>query len=55
MVSSQTHDIALVTDEIAKEIVKEANSKEFIGKDSAKARDFHKSNTTVEVQKLQKI
>ncbi|WP_457807107.1 methyl-accepting chemotaxis protein [Aliarcobacter cryaerophilus] len=47
MVSSQTHDIALVTDEIAKEIVKEANSKEFIGKDSAKARDFHKSNTTV--------
>ncbi|RXJ75012.1 chemotaxis protein [Aliarcobacter skirrowii] len=48
MVSSQTHDIALVTDEIAKEIVKEANSKEFIGKDSAKARDFHKSNTTVD-------
>ena len=47
MVSSQTHDIALVTDEIAKEIVKEANSKDFIGKDSAKARDFHKSNTTV--------
>ncbi|QNK84115.1 cache domain-containing protein [Aliarcobacter cryaerophilus] len=47
MVSSQTHDIALVTDEIAKEIVKEANSKEFIGKDGAKARDFHKSNTTV--------
>ena len=47
MVSSQTHDIALVTDEIAKEIVKEANSKGFIGKDSAKARDFHKSNTTV--------
>ncbi|MDX3959859.1 cache domain-containing protein [Aliarcobacter skirrowii] len=48
MVSSQTNDIALVTDEIAKEIVKEANSKEFIGKDSAKARDFHKSNTTVD-------
>ena len=47
MVSSQTHDIALVTDEIAKEIVKEANSKEFIGKDSAKARNFHKSNATV--------
>ena len=47
MVSSQTHDIAFVTDEIAKEIVKEANSKEFIGKDSAKARDFHKSNATV--------
>ncbi len=47
MIASQSHDIALSTDEIAKEIVKEANSKEFIGKDSAKARDFHKSNTTV--------
>ncbi|WP_148625323.1 methyl-accepting chemotaxis protein [Aliarcobacter cryaerophilus] len=46
MVSSQTHDIALVTDEIAKEIVKEANSKEFIGKDSAKARNIHKASTT---------
>ncbi|MGJ0371623.1 cache domain-containing protein [Aliarcobacter cryaerophilus] len=47
MIASQSNDIALSTDEIAKEIVKEANSKEFIGKDSAKARDFHKSNTTV--------
>ncbi|RBQ28733.1 methyl-accepting chemotaxis protein [Aliarcobacter vitoriensis] len=40
MIASQTHDISMVTDNIAKEIVNEANSKDFIGKDSAKAKEF---------------
>jgi len=35
-VASQTHDIAVQTDIIAKEIVKEANAKEFLGKNEIK-------------------
>ncbi|MCG3689292.1 methyl-accepting chemotaxis protein, partial [Aliarcobacter butzleri] len=31
-IASKTHDIALITDEIAKLVVNNANSKEFIGK-----------------------
>ncbi|MFA6788845.1 MAG: methyl-accepting chemotaxis protein [Arcobacteraceae bacterium] len=38
MVASQTHDVAVVTDEIAKLIVEDANKKEFIGKDEVKAK-----------------
>ena len=38
MVASQTHDIAVLTDEIAKLIVEDANKKEFIGKDEVKAK-----------------
>jgi methyl-accepting chemotaxis protein len=38
MVASQTHDIAVLTDEIAKLIVEDANKKEFIGKDEIKAK-----------------
>ncbi|RBQ30723.1 chemotaxis protein, partial [Arcobacter sp. FW59] len=38
MVASQTHDIAIVTDEIAKLIVSDTNEKEFIGKDEVKAK-----------------
>ncbi|MCT7545827.1 methyl-accepting chemotaxis protein [Aliarcobacter cryaerophilus] len=39
MVASQSHDIALSTDEIAKLIVQDANQKEFEGKNEVKAKD----------------
>lgn len=39
MVSSQTHDVAILTDEIAKLVVSNANAKEFIAKDSVKAKE----------------
>lgn len=39
-IASQTHEIATLTDNIAKLIVKNANEKEFIGKNSVKAKDF---------------
>ncbi|WNL30731.1 methyl-accepting chemotaxis protein [Arcobacter cryaerophilus gv. pseudocryaerophilus] len=39
MVASQSHDIALSTDEIAKLIVEDANQKEFEGKNEVKAKD----------------
>ena len=40
MVASQSHDIALGTDEIAKLIVEDANQKEFEGKNEVKAKDI---------------
>ncbi|WP_228154214.1 methyl-accepting chemotaxis protein [Aliarcobacter cryaerophilus] len=40
MVASQSHDIALSTDEIAKLIVQDANQKEFEGKNEVKAKDI---------------
>ncbi|MFX4232695.1 methyl-accepting chemotaxis protein [Aliarcobacter butzleri] len=43
MVSSQTHDVAIVTDEIAKMVVSDANEKEFIGKNEVSARDMNKT------------
>ena len=39
-VASQTHDVSIVTDKIAKLVVSNANQKEFEGKDSTKAKDF---------------
>ncbi|WNL11516.1 methyl-accepting chemotaxis protein [Aliarcobacter cryaerophilus] len=39
MIASQSHDIALSTDEIAKLIVQDANQKEFEGKNEVKAKD----------------
>jgi hypothetical protein len=38
MIASQSHDIALSTDEIAKLIVQDANQKEFEGKNEVKAK-----------------
>ena len=38
LIASQTHDIAVETDDIAKEIVKDAKSKDFLGKNDARAR-----------------
>jgi methyl-accepting chemotaxis protein len=39
MIASQTHDVALETDTIAKLVVSDADSKEFIGKDMAKRKE----------------
>jgi len=41
MVANQTHDVAVVTDEIAKLIVVNANEKEFNGKNEVKAKDMN--------------
>jgi methyl-accepting chemotaxis protein len=37
-IASQTHDVAVITDEIAKLIVNNANAKEFIGKNDVNAK-----------------
>ncbi len=42
MIASETHDIAALTDEIAKLVVSNANSKEFIGKENVKAKQTNK-------------
>jgi methyl-accepting chemotaxis protein len=41
-IASQTHDIAIQTDEIAKIILADANEKEFIGKNNVKAKNVNK-------------
>jgi methyl-accepting chemotaxis protein len=38
MVASQTHDVAVLTDQIAKLVVSDADAKEFKGKNEAKAK-----------------
>ena len=43
-IASQTHDVAVITDEIAKLVVNNANAKEFIGKDSVKAKEINLEN-----------
>ncbi|ADG93029.1 methyl-accepting chemotaxis sensory transducer [Arcobacter nitrofigilis DSM 7299] len=48
MVASETQDIAILTDEIAKLIVSDANNKEFAGKENVKAKS---TNTKQEVNK----
>ncbi|MDX4025873.1 methyl-accepting chemotaxis protein [Aliarcobacter skirrowii] len=40
MVASQSHDVAVSTDKIAKLIVSDANQKEFAGKNEVKAKDI---------------
>ncbi|MGE0051863.1 MAG: methyl-accepting chemotaxis protein, partial [Arcobacter sp.] len=42
MVASQTHDVAVITDQIAKLVVSNANEKEFNGKNEVKAKDMKK-------------
>jgi len=42
-IANQTHDIAVQTDEIAKLILKDANEKNFIGKDTVSAKSIHTS------------
>ena len=45
MIASQTHNVAVQTDTIAKLVVSNANEKEFIGKDTVKAKDMENSTT----------
>ena len=40
-IASQTHDVALVTDNIAKLVVSNANDKEFEGKNEVKAKSLN--------------
>ena len=40
-VASQTHDVAVVTDEIAKLVLSSADTKEFIGKKEVKAKNMN--------------
>jgi len=44
-IASATHDVAVQTDEIAKLVVSDANEKEFIGKDTVKAKEMSNSHT----------
>jgi methyl-accepting chemotaxis protein len=55
-VASQTHDVAVITDEIAKLIVSDANVKEFAGKNEVKAKSVkttqHQKETKKEVVQI---
>ena len=56
-IASQTHNVAVVTDEIAKLVVSNANAKEFIGKAQVKPKDVNLAQTnnyTVEVRHASK-
>jgi methyl-accepting chemotaxis protein len=44
-VAAQTHDVASITDQIAKLIVNDANEKEFIGKNEVKAKNLNSSKS----------
>ncbi|MDN5114823.1 methyl-accepting chemotaxis protein [Aliarcobacter butzleri] len=44
MIASQTHDVALITDEISKLIVSDADAKEFVGKHDVKAKSLKKDS-----------
>ena len=51
-VASQAHDVAVITDTIAKLVVSNANAKEFIGKNEVKAKAMNlKSNSSYTVKK----
>ena len=49
MVASQTHDVAVITDQIAKLVVSDANEKEFNGKNEVKAKDMNLRSTQKEI------
>ncbi|MCK9337888.1 MAG: methyl-accepting chemotaxis protein [Arcobacteraceae bacterium] len=53
MVASQTHDIAVLTDEIAKLIVSSANEKEFIGKNDVKGKPMNQGQSHIKVPQIQ--
>ena len=46
MVSNQAHDVAVITDQIAKLVVSDANTKEFKGKSEVKAKALNVSKAT---------
>jgi methyl-accepting chemotaxis protein len=45
-IASQTHDVAVLTDEIANLVVTNADAKEFNGKNQVKARNINKKSTS---------
>ena len=49
--ASQTHDVAVLTDEIAKLIVSDANAKEFAGKNEVKAKSLKATQHQKEIKK----
>ncbi|CAM3385087.1 methyl-accepting chemotaxis protein [Arcobacter aquimarinus] len=57
MVASQTHDVAVITDQIAKLVVNTANEKEFNGKNEVKAKEMNlnksKKENFIPVKKTQ--
>ena len=53
MIASQTHDVALDTDEIAKLVVSDADSKQFIGKNDVRAKEMKKRHPTPSHQNVQ--
>ena len=53
-VASQTHEVSVITDQIAKLIVSSANEKEFKGKNEAKAKNINvKANSSYDVKPTQ--
>ena len=51
-IASQAHDVAVVTDEIAKLVLNSADTKEFIGKNEVKAKDLIKK---IGVQSIKEV
>jgi methyl-accepting chemotaxis protein len=51
-IASQTHDVAVITDEIAKLVVINANAKEFIGKNEVKARNMNIKSYDIKTNKV---
>lgn len=52
-IASQTHDVAVLTDEIAKLVVSNANAKKFIGKDNVKAKNIDIKTETTNIKKVE--
>ncbi|MCG3659050.1 methyl-accepting chemotaxis protein [Aliarcobacter butzleri] len=51
-IATQTQDIAIVADEIAKLVVSDVDAKEFVGKDKVKGKDVNKSKELNSNQKV---
>ena len=54
-IASQAHDVAVKTDTIAKLVVSNANEKEFIGKDSVKAKNVETKQQVVKSTPVQTV
>ncbi|MDY0328443.1 MAG: chemotaxis protein, partial [Arcobacteraceae bacterium] len=54
MVAGQTHDVAVLTDKIAKLVVEHADEKEFNGKESVKGQPMNQNSSHVKVPEIKK-
>ncbi|RBQ31105.1 chemotaxis protein, partial [Arcobacter sp. FW59] len=54
MVASQTNEIALGADEIAKLIVEDANAKEFVGKNEVKSKNLESNKVNRKIEDTSK-